>query len=119
MAEPLASKSPVNVVTPVTPNVPPTVALLSTCKPKPVDLLNVTVSDAFRVPLIWPLVAVNAANVVAPVTPNVSPIFTVVKAPVLALVEPTAPSNFALIVPTEPENTALLLDEPPSLASGI
>ena len=63
--------------------------------------------------LIVAVPSVKELPVIAPVA------FTVVKAPVLALVEPIAPSKFALIVPTEPENTALLLDEPPSLASGI
>ena len=49
-----------NVVAPVTPNVPPTVASDITLNPVPEALLNVKVSEN-----------VAAANVVAPVTPNV------------------------------------------------
>ena len=70
----LAKITPVDVtspndVAPVTPNVPPTVALLSTCKPKPVDLLNVSVSAISATPLA----SKAPLNVVVPVTPNVPP----------------------------------------------
>ena len=78
----LASNAPANVVTPVTPNVPPTVAFETTAKPVSVALLSVNVSAISAV-----LLASNApVNVVTPVTPNVPPTvaFLVTAKPILS-----------------------------------
>ena len=74
-----ASRAPVNVVAPVTPRVPPTLASAVTLKPVPLPLLKVNVSAisavlfASRAPVnvVTPVTSRVLLNVVAPATFNV------------------------------------------------